>query len=251
MTKAFKIYGKVVEKETGKGIPDLTVKAVDKDLFFDDLLGAVTTDENGNFEIKYDKEDFLELFFDKKPDVYLKIKNPDGEVIHTTEDKVRYGAGETEEYIVKISKKILGRDKMTDYRKEIESIKNPENIQEAIYASGPNALMKAFKRDPTVGRLIEGGRKVVPLIAEEIEKNGLKLDEITLSCFAFILQKVDLDSATKILKPLFIQAMKEPNPFFVNFAAHALRQGLRLPVKPSDPLYTRGELLETLERVKI
>jgi hypothetical protein len=32
MTKAFKIYGKVVEKETGKGIPDLTVKAVDKDL---------------------------------------------------------------------------------------------------------------------------------------------------------------------------------------------------------------------------
>ncbi len=58
MKMAFKIHGKVIEKETGKGIPNLTVKAIDKDLFFDDLLGAVTTDEKGNFEIKYDKEDF-------------------------------------------------------------------------------------------------------------------------------------------------------------------------------------------------
>ena len=101
---AFKIHGKVIEKETGKGIPNLRVKAVDKDLFFDDLLGAVTTDENGNFVIKYDKEDFQELFFDKKPDIYLKIKNLYGEVIHSTKDKVRYEASETEEFIVKISK---------------------------------------------------------------------------------------------------------------------------------------------------
>lgn len=32
----FKIRGKIIEEETEKGIPDLTVKAVDKDLFFDD-----------------------------------------------------------------------------------------------------------------------------------------------------------------------------------------------------------------------
>ena len=32
---AFKIYGKIIEKETGKGIPNLTVKAIDKDLFFE------------------------------------------------------------------------------------------------------------------------------------------------------------------------------------------------------------------------
>ena len=102
---AFKIYGKVVEKETRKGIPNLTVKAIDKDLFFDDLLGAVTTDENGNFEIRYDKEDFQELFFDKKPDIYLKIKNPEGEVIHTTKDKVRCGAASIKEFTVKISEK--------------------------------------------------------------------------------------------------------------------------------------------------
>jgi len=40
-----------MEKETGKGIPNLRVKAIDKDLFFDDLLGAVTTDMGSNFEM--------------------------------------------------------------------------------------------------------------------------------------------------------------------------------------------------------
>lgn len=100
--KIFRIYGKVVEKETGDGIPNLTVKAIDKDLLFDDFLGAVTTDKNGNFEIIYECEDFRELFFDKKPDLYLKITTPEGEVIHTTEDKVRYEADRTEEFTVSI-----------------------------------------------------------------------------------------------------------------------------------------------------
>jgi len=107
---SFRIYGKIVEEETGKGVPGLTVKAVDKDLFFDDLLGAVTTDEEGNFEIEYDEEDFRELF-DKKPDIYLKIKNPEGEVIHTTEDAVRFKADRTEEFTVRLSRESLGKEK--------------------------------------------------------------------------------------------------------------------------------------------
>lgn len=98
----FKIYGKVISKETGDGIPDLTVKAIDKDLLFDDLLGATKTDNYGRFEIFYDNEDFQELFFDKKPDIYIKIKSQSGNVIYTTKDKVRYGAGKTEEFVIEI-----------------------------------------------------------------------------------------------------------------------------------------------------
>ena len=98
----FKIHGIIKDKETGKGIPNLTVKAIDKDLFFDDLLGSVTTDENGKFEIIYDKEDFQELFFDKKPDLYLTIKDSKGRIILTTEDKVRYGASDTESFQIKM-----------------------------------------------------------------------------------------------------------------------------------------------------
>ena len=100
--KVFSIFGKVVGKETGQGIPNLKVKAFDKDLFFDDLLGEVTTDRNGNFEIIYDKDDFRELFFDNKPDIYIKVKTAEGEEIYSTKDKVRYRAGKTEEFIVPI-----------------------------------------------------------------------------------------------------------------------------------------------------
>jgi len=103
----FKIYGKIIEKETGDGISNLIVKAVDKDLIYDDILGEVITDKNGNFEIKYSKEDFKEFFLDKEPDIYLTIKNPGGEVIYTTKTRVVYDALETEEFVIRISKSLI------------------------------------------------------------------------------------------------------------------------------------------------
>ncbi|MFC1855908.1 hypothetical protein ACFL2A_05145 [Thermodesulfobacteriota bacterium] len=139
---------------------------------------------------------------------------------------------------------------MPDYSNAIKKIRNPENIHEAMYASGPYTLMKAFQNDTTVKQLIKGGENTASLIAKELEKGGMELNEISRSCYAFILQNIDLGAAAKILKPMFIKAMKAPDPFFVHFAAHALRQHLKLPSKPSDPLHTRGELLETLERLQ-
>jgi hypothetical protein len=96
--------------------------------------------------------------------------------------------------------------------------------------------MKFFRKDPTVNRIIKAGPEVVPLISEELEKNRWELNKITLSCYAYILQKIDLVSAVRILKPFFPQAVENPDPFFVHFIAHALRQGLGLRVDPVDPL---------------
>lgn len=104
---AFRIYGKVIEEETEKGIPNLKVRAIDRDLIFDDILGSVTTDEDGNFEIKYDRKDFQELFLDRSPDYYLEVKNKDGEVIYTTKTKVVYDATESEEFVVRIPKSLI------------------------------------------------------------------------------------------------------------------------------------------------
>ncbi len=140
---------------------------------------------------------------------------------------------------------------MIDYGKKIEKIKNPENIRGALFASSPYVLKKAFEKDQTVINLIKGGREVIPPISEELEKKGLELPEITLACFAYILYKVDLKSAVKILKPLFTQAVEKPGPFFVNFAAHILRQGSNLPIKPLELVYTRDELLEVLKVISI
>jgi hypothetical protein len=118
--KAFKIYGKVIVKESGQGIPNVIVEALDKDLIFDDRLGSVITDEDGVFQILYNMKDFKELFFDLKPDIYLRVRKSDGTIIHTTEEKVRYEAGKTEAFHISISKSLIGeedmgKEKLADY----------------------------------------------------------------------------------------------------------------------------------------
>lgn len=139
---------------------------------------------------------------------------------------------------------------MSNLSDDLEKIKNPDNIHEALFASGPNGLMKAFERNPIVNRIIKYGSKAVPLIEKILKEEGDQLHEISLSCFAFILENVDIKAAAKILIPHFTQAMKDPEPFFVHFAAQVLRRQFRLPYKPRDPYYSRGELLETLDMVK-
>ncbi len=100
----FKISGKVLERDTEKGIAGLMIEALDKDLFVDDRLGSTFTDQHGAFTIGYQEEDFQELFFDKKPDIYLRIKDTKGRVVLTTKDKVRYDAGKTEVFIIHLPK---------------------------------------------------------------------------------------------------------------------------------------------------
>lgn len=99
----FKINGIVIEKESGQPLSGLLVKAYDKDLIFDDLLGSALTDDEGSFQFLYEESDFQELF-DKKPDIYLEIQNQDYEKIHTTEDNVRFGSGQDEFFKVEIPK---------------------------------------------------------------------------------------------------------------------------------------------------
>ena len=103
---AFKIHGTVTQKESREGLPNLTIRALDKDFFCDDLLGEAITDKKGYFEITYDKEDFQERYCDQKPDIYLRIFSPEGEEILTTEDKVRYNAGYTEAFSIVIPESV-------------------------------------------------------------------------------------------------------------------------------------------------
>jgi hypothetical protein len=135
-TKGFIIYGRVLEKESGKGIANLKVEALDKDLIFDDRLGTVTTDKKGNFKIQYTADDFQELFFDKKPDIYLNIKDQKGRILHTTKDKVRYHAGKTEKYIMKLPRKLF------DKKKKVKPQKRPK-IMTAVFDHNNKVLPNA------------------------------------------------------------------------------------------------------------
>jgi hypothetical protein len=95
--KRFRIFGIVRRTDTGEGVSGLKVKALDKDLFFDDRLGSTITDEEGRFEIRYDAADFRD-FFERHPDIYLRVIDAKGTELYTTEDRVRYAADDTEEF---------------------------------------------------------------------------------------------------------------------------------------------------------
>lgn len=104
----FSINGKVIEQETRVGVPGLLIKAIDKDLLFDDLIGTVFTGEGGKFSLVFEQEDFSE-FFEKRPDIFIKVKTPDrSRILFSSEKEIRWNVNEEEYFLIEISKKVLG-----------------------------------------------------------------------------------------------------------------------------------------------
>lgn len=103
----FRIFGVVVETETGRPLPNLVVRAFDRDLIFDDKLGYTNTNDDGLFEIRFGPERFRDLF-ESKPDLYLRIYDRAGvRMIHETTDAIRWKASHNEEYQVQIPARSL------------------------------------------------------------------------------------------------------------------------------------------------
>jgi len=100
--KEFRIFGVVQEAETGRPLPNLVVRAFDRDLIFDDKLGYTNTDDDGCFEILFGMGRFRDLF-ESKPDLYLRIFDRDGiRLIHETTDAIRWNASKNEQYRIQI-----------------------------------------------------------------------------------------------------------------------------------------------------
>jgi hypothetical protein len=97
----FTISGQVLGAESQRGIPGLTVEAMDRDLIFDDRLGTVTTNEDGRFEIRYTEADFRD-FIEQRPDIYIRILAADGALLYTSEHATRCEAGKTETFNIEL-----------------------------------------------------------------------------------------------------------------------------------------------------
>lgn len=91
--KTFRVKGRIVDKESGKGIADLFVTAFDKDHLYDGLLNEAVTDEKGFFEIRCPKRRFGEIILDNRPDFHLRVSTFDGKQVLVTEDAIRYHDG--------------------------------------------------------------------------------------------------------------------------------------------------------------
>lgn len=92
----FEVQGRVVERESKLPLAGIRVRAYDKDLLFDDVLGDAVTNDRGEFAISYSKRDFSKLF-EAHPDLYFRVFDRGGKrVIHSTADHVRWNAGHHE-----------------------------------------------------------------------------------------------------------------------------------------------------------
>jgi hypothetical protein len=102
-----RLYGTVVEEESGKPLEGLFVRAYDKDLISDDHLGDTHTDATGRFEIEYSEVQFRD-FNETLPDLYLRIFDASGKrLLHSTERQVRKNALVVERFEIRIPRATL------------------------------------------------------------------------------------------------------------------------------------------------
>jgi hypothetical protein len=83
------IKGKIIDAN-GKPLGNLYSQAMDSDQGFfedhnDDLLGSSRTAADGSFEIAFDDSTFSDSWLEKSPEIYLIVRNEDGQILHRTE----------------------------------------------------------------------------------------------------------------------------------------------------------------------
>jgi hypothetical protein len=83
-TPLWVVGGRVVNAEGGP-VSGARVQVLEDDPLWDDLVGRTRTDDYGYFEVVYDQQDFARLFeFEKKPDLYVIVKDREGNVLYET-----------------------------------------------------------------------------------------------------------------------------------------------------------------------
>lgn len=103
----FRVSGVVAERETGRPLPRLIVRAFDRDHIFDDKVGFATTDDEGCFEIRFGLEQFRDVR-ETRPDLFLRVYDASGtRLLHETTDAIRWNASPSEHYRVLVPARVL------------------------------------------------------------------------------------------------------------------------------------------------
>lgn len=103
----FIIAGMIRQREDHSGLGGLLVEAYDADLLFDDKLGSSVTTVDGTFRIIYQESDFRDLF-ERRPDIYLVVRDKEGNKIYSTQQQIRFNATREEFFVIELSRKNYG-----------------------------------------------------------------------------------------------------------------------------------------------
>ena len=218
----FRISGVVVDQKSQRPLPGLGVRAYDKDHLYDDLLGTTTTDESGRFELRYEDDDFRELF-EKQPDIYLSILDSSGQnEIYSTEDSVRWDAGADEEFRIEIP---AGK-----------AATHPDDRE--VVADGEVGQREAFEPyfAPTSGER-EANKEI------KARRTSLPLSRVTLGDLRGLATEVggpERFSQTFLIQPFEPEALTGIDPTTVRVFRRDEKSGTLKPVWNSGINYTLG-----------
>ena len=83
------IKGKIVDFE-GKPINKIFIQAMDSDQklfedYNDDMLESSMTNPDGSFQISFDDSAFADSWIERRPEIYLMLRNASGQIVHRTD----------------------------------------------------------------------------------------------------------------------------------------------------------------------
>ncbi len=98
------VFGQVLNP-TGKPVVGILVQTLDRDQRHDELLRETKTDNHGDFTIIYRKQDF-DQFREKLPELYLQVKDSQGNLVYSSRNNVRYDAGQIEYFEIRLTESL-------------------------------------------------------------------------------------------------------------------------------------------------
>lgn len=70
------VTGTIVSRGSGEAVRGAEVSVYDKDLLMSDHLGSTLSGEDGRFEVGFTWAQFKDSVFEGRPDIFLKVLNP-------------------------------------------------------------------------------------------------------------------------------------------------------------------------------
>ncbi len=231
----YRITGQIREEETGLAVTGLKVRAYDKDLLWDDLLGTSVTDEDGRFEMDYGRKEFRELL-EAQPDIYLMIYAPPRTFLMKTEEHVRVGASLEEHFDLTIDRETLGafspappegtpllHDEVVKLEGRAAKTDPPEGITVELdrYYPGEEAFQPRVRKDETGALVIERSlvlrrRKFPGIKAEGIDAATIAGTELESEVDGFLPDHLSVEFAPEIFQrpPKIREGLDIPNSVF-------------------------------------
>jgi hypothetical protein len=98
--KPWVVSGTVTDAD-GQPLAGVMVRLFDRDRKFDDKLGAALTNEKGEYKVTYIRQDFSEGA-EPGADLYLVVTDEAGKELYTSEENIRYDAGQEVKFDIQI-----------------------------------------------------------------------------------------------------------------------------------------------------